>query len=149
MTARLTLPAVLALVTTVGPLAAAEPNIDLSRAVVISASDLAKPAAFTEQAVRMLVEEVDKRSMIFWERIDAWPPDKTPVIVIGLADGVHKLLDRQGVKHAAPAAKPASEGYQIGVSADRATPIVWVAGNDGRGYSSASAGCYANCGWSG
>ena len=149
MIARLTLPAVLALVINTAPLAAAEPNIDLSQAVVISVSDSAKPAALTEQAVRMLVQEVDKRSMIRWERIEKWPPSKTPVIVVGLADGVHKLLDRQGVTQTASAAKPAPEGYQIGVSADRVTPIVWVAGNDARGCSSASAGCFANCGWSG
>jgi hypothetical protein len=133
MIARLLLSAVLALVATAEPLAAAEPNIDLTRAVVISASNLAKPPALIEQAVRMLVEEVDKRSMIRWERIEKWAPDKRPVIVVGLADGVHKLLDRQGVTHPAPAARPVPEGYQIGVSADRALPIVWVAGNDARG----------------
>src|SRR5580692_148710 len=110
MIARLTIPAILALVATAAPLAAAEPNIDLSRAVIMSASDLAKPAAMTEQAVRMLLEEVDKRSMIRWERIEKWLPDKTPVIVVGLADGVHKLLDRQGVTQTALAAKPAPEG---------------------------------------
>jgi hypothetical protein len=76
MIARLTLPAVLALAITPAPLAAAEPNLDLSRAVVISASDRAKPAALTEQAVRMLVEEVDKRSMIRWERVDKWPDEQ-------------------------------------------------------------------------
>jgi hypothetical protein len=131
MTSQLTLPALLAVIITAQPLAAAE-IINLSRAVVISAPSLAKPGGLAEQAVRMLVEEVDRRSMIRWERAVNWPQDKTPVIAVGLADDVHKLLDRQGVKRPALPAKPAPEGYQIGVS-DRATPVVWAAGNDARG----------------
>jgi hypothetical protein len=130
MLTRLTLPAVLVLAALADPLPAAEPNIDLSRAVVITTPEFAKPA---EKAVRMLVEEVDKRSMILLERVENWPVDKTPVIVVGSADAVHKLLTRQGVKIAAPPAKPTPEGYQIGVIDNRAAPIVYVAGNDARG----------------
>jgi hypothetical protein len=126
---RWTLPALLVLATTAVPARAAEPDLDLSRAVVVTRPDLPRPA---EKAVRMLLEEVDKRAMILWERSEKWPQGKTPVIVVGLADVVHDLLDRQGVKRAA-AAKLAPEGYQIGVSLDSAAPIVWVAGSDARG----------------
>jgi hypothetical protein len=130
MITRLTLPAVLALMATATPLCAADPPIDLSRAVVINTPDLAKPA---ERAVRMLVEEVDARSMIRWERAEKWPAGRVPAIVVGYADGVHKLLAQRGIKLAAPAAKLAPEGYTMGAIADGASPIVYVAGNDARG----------------
>jgi hypothetical protein len=130
MSARLTLLTLLALAAIAAPLRAAEPNVDLSRAVVISTPNLTKS---TEKAVRMLVEEVDNRSMILWERVEKWPADKTPVIVVGPADAVHKLLTQQGLKLPAPAAKLAPEGYQIGALTEGATPIVYIAGNDARG----------------
>jgi hypothetical protein len=131
MNSRLVLLIVLALVTLSAPhSAASEPNIDLSRAVVITPAGLPKPA---EKAVRMLVEEVDKRSMILWERGEKWPGDKTPTIVVGPAEGVRELLAEHSVKVPAPAGKPAPEGYQIAVSNAQTAPIVWVAGNDSRG----------------
>jgi hypothetical protein len=129
MSAQLTLPAVLALLSTAAPLAAAEPDLDLTRAVVITEAGARYPGAM---AGRMLVEEVDKRSMIRWELNGEGPTDKkTPLILVGNTTGVHILLGRQGVKPPALPAKPAAEGYQIGVSVD--PPIVWVAGNDERG----------------
>src|SRR5262249_881730 len=84
------------------------------------------------KAVQMLVEEVEQRSMVRWDRAEKWPAGGTPVVVVGTADRVRDLLDRQGIRlPAAPRPKP--EGYQIGVAGDRAAPVVWVAGNDARG----------------
>jgi hypothetical protein len=111
------------------PLAAADPDLDLTRAVVVTPAELSgRPA----KAVRMLVEEVEQRSMVRWDRTEKWPAGGTPVVVVGPADGVRDLLDRQGVRlPAAPRPKP--EGYRIGVAGDKETPVVWIAGNDARG----------------
>jgi hypothetical protein len=80
----------------------------------------------------MLVEEVEQRSMVRWERAEKWPAGGTPVVVVGPVDGVRDLLDGHGVRLPA-ATQPGPEGYHIGVGGDRAAPVVWVAGNDARG----------------
>jgi len=107
----------------------AKADLDLTRAVVITPAGLSGPPA---KAIRMLVEEVEQRSMARWERAEKWPADGTPVVVVGLADGVRDLLDRRGVRLPA-AVQPKPEGYRIGVDGNGAAPVVWVAGNDARG----------------
>src|SRR5262249_15867036 len=104
-------------------------DLDLTRAVVLTPAGLSGPPA---KAIRMLVEEVEQRSMVRWDRAEKWPAGGTPVVVVGPAEGVRDLLARQGVRLPA-AARPRPEGYSIGVTGDRAAPVVWVAGNDARG----------------
>lgn len=105
-------------------------DLDLTRAIVVTPPEQSGPAA---KAVRMLIEEVEARSMVRWERGEKWPADKTPVVVVGGADEVRKILDRQGIRFPAAPAQPKPEGYQIGVGADGANPVVWVTGSDARG----------------
>jgi hypothetical protein len=127
MTARLSLPTCLVLV-----LAAPAPaaDLDLTRAAVVTPPGLSGPAA---KAVRMLVEEVEARSMVRWDRAEAWPAAGTPVVVAGPGDGVRELLRKRGVRVPDPPAHPKPEGYQIGVTSDATALVVWVAGNDARG----------------
>jgi hypothetical protein len=103
--------------------------VDLTAAAVITPPGLAGPEA---AAARMLVEEVGKRSHAAWDRADAWPAGK-PVVVVGPADGVQKLLAGHDVRLPDPAGRGGSEGYRIGIAGDPVAPIVWVAGNDPRG----------------
>src|SRR5690348_10854364 len=70
-------------------------DLDLNRAVVVTPPNLSGPAA---KAAQMLVEEVEARSMVRWERSEAWPAAGMPVVVIGPADEVRKLLDKQSIK---------------------------------------------------
>src|SRR5262245_49966643 len=127
--------ALLTLPLAVAPLAAAGPDLDLTRAVVVTSAGLSGPPV---KAVRMLVEEVEQRSMVRWDRAQKWPAGGTPVVVVGPADGVRDLLGRQGVQLPA-VARPRPEGYRIGVASPVASapggaaPVVWVAGNDARG----------------
>ena len=53
-------------------------------------------------------------------------------MVVGPVGGVRDLLDKQGVRLPA-VTRPRPEGYRIGVTANRAARVVWVAGNDARG----------------
>ena len=101
MSSRL-VPSLLTLLLAVAPLAAADQDLDLTRAVVVTPAGLSGPPA---KAVRMLVEEVEQRSMVRWDRAEKWPAGGTPVVVVGPADGVRDLLDRQGVRLPA-AARP-------------------------------------------
>jgi len=68
--------------------------------------------------------------MVRWDRSEKWPAAGTPVIVVGTAIKVRTLPDLR-VPLPLQLIKP--EGYQIGVGADGATPVVWVAGSDERG----------------
>src|SRR5262252_5198395 len=125
--------ALLTLALLAAPLATAGPDLDLTRAVVVTPAGLSGPPA---KAVRMLVEEVEQRSMVRWDRAEKWPSAGTPVVVVGPADGVRDLLDRHGVRLPArrPAARPAPEGYRIGTASPVASapggtaPVVWVVG---------------------
>ncbi len=121
MTARI---AWLALLLTAAPAAAAEP-LDLTAARVLTPPGLTGPEA---KAVRMLVEEVETRSLVRWDRADRWPADG-PAIVVGPADGVRKLLQAGGLPAPNDLGTGGKEGYQIGASGR----AVWVAGNDARG----------------
>ncbi len=115
--------ALLLLLLAASPAAAAD--LDLTAAKVVTPPGLTGPEA---TAVRMLVEEVEKRSMVRWERAEKWPEGK-PVIVVGPADGVGKLLRAGGVTPPNDLGAGGKEGYHIGTSGR----VVWVAGNDSRG----------------
>jgi hypothetical protein len=126
MIIRLSLPICLLLVLSAAVSAA---DLDLTRAVVVTPPNQSGPAA---KAVRMLVEEVETRSMVRWDRPGNWPAGGNPVVVVGPADEVRKLLGDRGVRLTA-GTRPKPEGYQIGVTIDGTTPVVWVAGDDPRG----------------
>src|SRR5262249_18506161 len=66
--------------------AARAAEIDLSRAVVVAPDGLAGPE---NQAVRVLVDEVRKRSRVGWDVVIRWPSAVVPVIAVGPA----RLLD--------------------------------------------------------
>jgi hypothetical protein len=109
------------------PATAADATIDLSRAVVVTPSGLTGPET---KAVQMLVKEVEKRTLIAWKPAERWVIDDRPVVVVGPAAGVRRLLAVRDMK--LPDAPAPAEGYRIGVEVGKA-PIVWVAGNDSRG----------------
>jgi len=112
------------------PGASAGTSLDLSRAVVLSPPDLAGPE---EQAVRMLVDEIARRSFVHWDRAREWPAAGTPVVLVGPARGVRALCEKQGLSLPVKDAPAAKEGFQIGSDAGRGAPVLWVAGNDPRG----------------
>src|SRR5438067_13662232 len=95
--------------------------LDLTRATVLAPPGLTGPEA---KAVQMLVEEVEKRSWVQWRRADAWPGGATPVIAVGRAEGLARLLP--GVPLPAPGGP---EGYAVGTADRGGTPVVGVAGH--------------------
>jgi hypothetical protein len=82
--------------------------LDLTHASVVSPADF---SVREQQAVRVLVEEVEKRTQIAWPQITAAPSTASPVISIN-NDG-----------------KGAPEGYQIQVT----SAGIKITGNDARG----------------
>jgi hypothetical protein len=105
---------------------AAEPIVDLSNAVIISADDAPGPE---RKAVQMLTEEVAKRTRVRWARETSWPTNDAPVIVVGNSASLQSIAKSRGTQIAM---RNRREGYRIWI--DRAPrPVVWVAGDDSRG----------------
>jgi len=108
----------------------AEGEVDLTRATIVTPPTLTVPE---RTAVRVLVEEIERRTTIRLPVASQWPVDTTPVIAIGplaTASG----WAAEGLRNAAPANPPGAEGYRITVNARaRATPTVLVLGADSRG----------------
>jgi len=106
-------------------------ELDLAKAVLVAPPNLSGPEG---KALNLLVEEVQKRTLIRWEVAHTWPADSVPVIAVGPAAALKSFA---GPFAAALASRPAvkgAEGYRIAVlKASRAAPAVFVIGNDARG----------------
>ena len=112
------------------PAMAAEP-LDLRQAVVVCPSDLTKAE---NTAVRMLVEEVEKRTMVRWPVVHEWPDDSVPVVAVGPASSLKAFAGPLAKAAADRPVKEGAEGYRIFVlNESRKAPTVFVVGNDERG----------------
>ena len=104
--------------------------VDLTRATIVTPSTLAVPE---RTAVRVLVEEVEKRTTVRLPVASQWPADAVPVIAIGplaTASG----WTAAGLRNAPSASAPGAEGYRITLTTvGRAAPTVLVLGADPRG----------------
>ena len=104
--------------------------VDLTRATIVTPSTLAVPE---RTAVRVLVEEIERRTTVRLPVASQWPTGTVPVIGIGplaTASG----WAAAGLRNAAPDSVPRAEGYRIIVNAAaRAAPTVLVLGADPRG----------------
>lgn len=108
--------------------AAVAPNstINLTRASLVLPVGLSGPE---KKAVLMLVEEVDKRSLVRWPTVEALPETGQPRVVLGQRTALVRAFPALAERLPADGADRA-EGYQI-VSLLPDTVI--VAGNDARG----------------
>jgi len=106
--------------------AATGPLIDLSNAVIVSASNA---PGLERKAVQMLIEEVAKRTRLRWKRATSLPTNDAPVIVVGNAASLNSFPE---TRTPAGATRVRPEGYRIWIER-AARPVVWVAGDDSRG----------------
>src|SRR6266571_556815 len=109
-----------------GPSAA----LDLSKAVVVFPQNMSGPE---KKAVTMLVEEVDKRTGIRWERASSWPASPMPVIVVGPVSELRSFAAEFCEDLSNNRRGEGPEGYRICVKRRNDTRVVLVAGNDARG----------------
>jgi hypothetical protein len=111
------------------PLPAAD--LDLSKAVVISPADLSKQE---QKALMLLVEEVEKRTLIRWQVSTTWPHESKAVVAIGQASSLQPFAGPHAAKLAGVHGPDGAEGYQILIEkAGRSAPKVFLIGNDSRG----------------
>ncbi len=105
-------------------------TIALDRAAVVTATDLSRQE---RTAVRVMVEEVERRTAIRLAVATTWPAADVPVIAVGTWSTAPRWA---GAARAALAtgARPGREGFRLRVNAAvRASATVLVAGVDSRG----------------
>src|SRR5205823_1554832 len=97
-----------------------------THAVVLTRPKLSWPE---DKAVTMLIEEVEKRTQVRWQRVDKVPPNAKAVVAVGQSGTLDVLL-RTG-----PDGGDKPEGYRVWTPRDRDAdiPTVCVAGHDPRG----------------
>ncbi len=105
--------------------------VDLARAAVVTPEKLSVPE---RTAVRVLIEEVEKRTTIRLPVAARWPADGVPVIAVGplatAANWAAPVMRGGASAHTSPG----PEGYRIATeTAGRAAPTVLVLGTDARG----------------
>jgi hypothetical protein len=104
--------------------------LDLSNAVIVCAPD-ASPRQ--KQAVKMLVEEAEKRTRIHWPQMTAWPATNVTVIAVGLKSALHEFTGPYAEALLAAPTPGAPEGYRLCVRKAEHNPTVVILGNDERG----------------
>lgn len=106
-------------------------SLELTRAVVIAPADA---SALERQAVTLLIEEVEKRSGIRWERVPAWPPGPTPVIALGRFADAGTVTGPWAADVDAGRRPGAAEGFRLLTRPGGTNgPAVLVVGEDARG----------------
>jgi hypothetical protein len=103
--------------------------LDLRNAVIVSAPD-ASPRQ--KQAVKMLVEEAEKRTSIRWPQMTTWPTTNVPVIAVGLKSALREITGPHAKGLQSPPAN-VTEGYRLCVRKAEKNPAVAILGNDERG----------------
>jgi hypothetical protein len=105
-------------------------TLDLRNAVIVSVPD-ATPRQ--KQAVKMLVEEAEKRTNIRWPLMTAWPTTNVPVIAVGLSSALRDIAGPHADGLQSAPTPSAAEGYRLCVRTAEKNPAVVILGNDERG----------------
>lgn len=112
-----------------GPIWAAD--LDLRKVMIVSPDNLNKQE---KKAVALLLDEVEKRTLIRWEVTSAWPAESIPVIAAGPASSLAQFAGPYATQFGDRHSPTGAEGYQILVAkSGRSSPAVFVIGNDSRG----------------
>jgi hypothetical protein len=102
--------------------------LNLNLAVVVTPTDLSGPE---QKAVAMLVDEVEKRSLVRWEVRHEWPSKASAVVAIGPETSLNAFAGPFAAQAAAAGKGP--EGYRLISIADSPVKGALVIGNDARG----------------
>ncbi|MBX6314733.1 MAG: hypothetical protein IRY99_17730, partial [Isosphaeraceae bacterium] len=103
--------------------------LDLTRAVVVAPRDRSGPEA---KAVAMLVEEVERRSLVRWEVTPTWPDEPEAIVIaVGQEPALRAQYPQLAPSLARNPAPKGSEGYRIQTEGDE--HAIAIIGNDPRG----------------
>jgi hypothetical protein len=115
------------------PAASAQSELlDLRDAVVVTA---ARQPDAERAAIGLLLDEVEKRSIVRWDVVHEWPSEASrPVIAVGTAATAGEWAGELAAQLGPPTGPLPAEGYLIRTLMDgREAPAILVAGNDSRG----------------
>ncbi len=104
--------------------------IDLKQAIVVSPPNTVDTEA---KAIQVLLEEVEKRTLVRWATANIWPSEDTPLIVIGTSSALIEAFENQIGAAVHPNEDGAAEGYRIRIARSDENPVLYVIGNDARG----------------
>jgi hypothetical protein len=114
-----------------GGVSALAGELDLHKAVIVSPDNISRQE---KKALTLLVEEVQKRTLVRWEVKSAWPAESIPVLAVGQASSLSQFAGAYEAKAKARHPSSGPEGYQIFVEKEgQSAPAVFVIGNDSRG----------------
>ena len=103
---------------------------DFSRAVIVAPENLSKVES---NALDLLRDEVERRTLIRLRVSSRWPESSVPVIALGPSSRQREFLGPLD-SSALPAAIARAEGYRILIGRQgRQAPAGWLLGNDQRG----------------
>ncbi len=108
--------------------ATAEDLLDFRTAVVVASE---RPSKVEATAIQMLIQEVEKRTGLTWERFSGPAERNLPQIVVGRLDVIRNW--NLPIELPAASGERAKEGYSIRIANQTQNPVVVVAGNDDRG----------------
>lgn len=111
-------------------LAAPAKPLELRDAVVVVPPGLSRPE---QNAVRMLIEEVARRTGVSWQIAQSWPTSNIPVIAVSPLAALDRLPGPATTRPIRPQQPGPAEGYQISTRDAGPNPTVYVLGNDARG----------------
>jgi hypothetical protein len=103
--------------------------VDLTRATIVSPANLAGPE---RTAVRVLAEEIAKRTGVRLPVASEWPAQNVPVIAVGPL-ATSSTWAGAGLRGLPNAGAPGREGYRVVLTSARSSPTVLVLGADPRG----------------
>ena len=90
----ITLFAIFFLSTTIVPtVLASNSRIDLADAVILVPEKLSQVES---NAIDLLLDEVEKRTLIRWKTVNTWPNDPVPVIAIAQAESIQTIAQTIG-----------------------------------------------------
>lgn len=104
--------------------------LDVTHAVLVVPPGL---SPVEERAATMLIEEVEKRTGLRWERTNAWPGTERVAIALGLASASDAVAGKFGVEMRQARPIDGAEGFRMAVKTGRGAPGVLVLGNTPRG----------------
>jgi len=110
--------------------AACAAMLDVTHAVVVAPSGL---SATEQRAATMLIEEVEKRTGVRWERSQAWPEAPATVIALGPAAALDAVAGKFASEMRQGQAVTGAEGFRLIVKTNQGAPAALVLGDSSRG----------------
>jgi len=101
--------------------------MDLSNAYVLTSNEISR---LELKAVKLFVEEIEKRTGIRLKIVREWPTDERPIVLVGSESSISKFL-KPYADLLNRIEKPGNEGYRIYVDAGK--EMVFIIGVDQRG----------------